>query len=491
MSTRVKVDPAKKLLDQLVALRAELAAAEKLPARIHRRHQASAKNLQSYVQLRRHDLRPIQDELAKLGLSSLGRSEAHVLGTFDAVIFALQKLTDAPAVVAPRRSVFTESQTIVDANAALLLGPTANPERDTRIMVTLPSEAATDSEIVREILNAGAEILRINTAHDDRAAWAKMIRFARGHEKKLGRRVGIAMDLGGPKLRVEEIRNKKGESKNKILVTPGDAIRIVNRTEQFNKKSKNGELRLEEPAIFEAVEAGHRVFIDDGAIGGIVDSVGDSEFVIRINAASTEGTKIALEKGINLPDSNLRLPALSDADRANLPFVAENADIVNLSFVRTVEDVNGLKFALQELGAEHLGIVLKIELVEGFQNLPELLLAAMQWERCGVMIARGDLAIEAGYLRLAEMQEEILWLCEAAHVPVIWATEVLSNLSKTGHPSRAEVTDAAMSGRAECVMLNKGEYITRSVSFLDTVLERMGEHQHKKKALLRKLKSWS
>ena len=108
------------------------------------------------------------------------------------------------------------------------------------------------------------------------------------------------------------------------------------------------------------------------------------------------------------------------------------------------------------LGGDRIGIVLKIETRRGFEELPQVLLAAMRSPVIGVMIARGDLAVECGYERLAELQEEILWVCEAAHVPVIWATQVLENLAKDGMPSRAEITDAAMGERAECVMLNKG-----------------------------------
>ena len=106
---------------------------------------------------------------------------------------------------------------------------------------------------------------------------------------------------------------------------------------------------------------------------------------------------------------------------------------------------------------------------------------------CGVMIARGDLAIEVGWERLAEVQEEILWLCEAAHVPVIWATQVLESLAKKGMPSRAEVTDAAMGGRAECVMLNKGPYIVETTRFLGDILGRMQSHQAKRRPALRSL----
>ena len=106
------------------------------------------------------------------------------------------------------------------------------------------------------------------------------------------------------------------------------------------------------------------------------------------------------------------------------------------------------------------------------------------------MIARGDLAVEIGYQRLAEIQEEILWLCEAAHVPVIWATQVLENLVKKGIPSRGEITDAAMAERAECVMLNKGAFVTEAFTILDDVLTRMQTHQSKKTPQLRALRSW-
>ena len=108
----------------------------------------------------------------------------------------------------------------------------------------------------------------------------------------------------------------------------------------------------------------------------------------------------------------------------------------------------------------------------------------------GVMIARGDLAVECGYERLAEVQEEILSLCEAAHIPVIWATQVLDTLAKSGVPSRAEITDAAMGERAECVMLNKGPHIIAAIRVLDNILQRMSDHQLKKSSMMRQLRWW-
>ena len=143
---------------------------------------------------------------------------------------------------------------------------------------------------------------------------------------------------------------------------------------------------------------------------------------------------------------------------------------------------------LEPLGDAQPAIVLKIETRRGFENLPAMLLEAMKSPRCAVMIARGDLAVECGFERMAEVQEEILWLCEAAHVPVIWATQVLETLAKEGLPSRAEVTDAAMAHRAECVMLNKGPYILQAVKVLDDILRRMHGHQAKKTSMLRELR---
>lgn len=196
------------------------------------------------------------------------------------------------------------------------------------------------------------------------------------------------------------------------------------------------------------------------------------------------------EKGINLPDTDLGISAVTDADFPLLQVAAMHADMVALSFLRHERDVDDLRRYLQQVQAEHLGLVLKIETTAAFARLPEILLHAMRSPLVGVMIARGDLAVEVGYERLAEVQEEILWLCEAAHLPVIWATSVLDQLARTGQPSRAEVTDAAMAQRAECVMLNKGPHVDAAIATLDDILRRMSGHQRKKTPLLRPLRSW-
>lgn len=271
-----------------------------------------------------------------------------------------------------------------------------------------------------------------------------------------------------------------------VLVRTGACGRHAIRDEEGNVL-KPARIPCTLDAIFECVKSGERIYFDDGKIGGLIESRSDEEVRVKITHTGAKGGKLRPEKGINLPDTDLRISALTEKDISDLDFVAKHSDIVGLSFVRTPDDVHELQSRLRALGSENVGIVLKIENRSAFENLPHLLLAGQQWPSLGIMVARGDLAVEIGFDRLAEVQEEILWLCEAAHVPVIWATQILETLAKTGSPSRAEVTDAVASGNAECAMLNKGPYITEAVQFLSGVLERVESHHVKKHNLLRRL----
>jgi pyruvate kinase len=241
------------------------------------------------------------------------------------------------------------------------------------------------------------------------------------------------------------------------------------------------------PEVFASVTEGAWIWLDDGKIGGVVVSVSAEALRMRVTHCAREGKSLHADRGINLPDSRLDLPALTAKDLEDLDFAVQHADLLGLSFVRRPEDVDALRREVARRTTRPLGIVLKIETRRAFNALPRILLAALRCPRAGVMIARGDLAVECGYERLAELQEEILWLCEAAHLPAIWATQVLESMNKKGYPTRAEVTDAAMAERAECVMLNKGPHVVEAVRVLDDILARMEAHQDKRSPLLRPL----
>jgi len=263
---------------------------------------------------------------------------------------------------------------------------------------------------------------------------------------------------------------------------PGESAQY----DENNKLLKHAHVSCTLPKIFVDIKKGEPVFFDDGKIEGVIEEVTKNELLIKIFNARDTGSKLKADKGINFPDSDLKVSGLTEKDKKDLEFVAVNANTVNLSFVNDENDVQQLMDELAKYETS-LGIILKIETQKGFNNLPRIILKGMQTFPIGVMIARGDLAIETGWKNFASIQEEILRICEAAHVPDVWATQVLENLSKKGIPTRSEITDAALAQRAECVMLNKGMYIDKTVKMLDKILRRMQRFQKKKETILPKL----
>jgi pyruvate kinase len=569
----------------------------------------SARNLIHYLSLRRHDIRELQEDLGRLALSSLGRLESHVMATLDALMALLHKIAGKNwqgRAIEETFAEFDSGSALLEKHTVESLGE-APPNRNVRIMVTMPSEAADDPILVRNLLDRGMNIMRVNCAHDSAAEWLRMVENLRAAQKETGKACKIAFDLAGPKLRTgpvspspgiirwKPVRNELGqvtrsayltfcsenyssedetiaipvkgsifrhaqaghtieltdtrgrtrtllvvevsrsscvctndrtgyviqgtnlqlyrgkellyedevgalpEVENSISLSVGDDL-LLTQVEVPGKPAENEEDEVDyQPAqigcslsaVFSDAKPGERIFFDDGKIEGVIRAVHKDDaqprLAVKITNAANGTAKLRAEKGINLPDTKLNISALTPKDREDLEFATKYGDLVSLSFVRRPEDVAELIRELDCLGATQTGIILKIENRPAVEALPRILLRAMGRPATAVMVARGDLGVEIGFERMAEVQEQILWICEAAHVPVIWATQVLESLVKRGLPSRSEVTDAAMSGRAECVMLNKGPHILLALDFLCDVLCRMEGHQTKKSALMRKL----
>ena len=556
-------------------------------------------------------MRSLQERLAAVGLSSLGRMESHVFAHLNAIIDLLRCALGKNSAdkILPTSEATGAAQ--LESNTNNLFGKPPSHRR-VRIMVTMPGEVADDYSLIKDMLVHGMDCARINCAHDTPEIWARMIEQINLARRETGRHCRILMDLGGPKLRTGEIaqgpavlkwkpqRDMYGnvvapariwlhpegdaspspapadaclpvygdwlakvassdiieltdargslrtlqvvdqvgagfwaESNQTTYVTPGIELKLLRvpisghprrvghtgmvgalpplpesirlhigdsliitreplpgKPAQFDANGhllRTASIACSLPEVFLTAQPGERVLIDDGRIEGVIRSISKNKMVVEITQASEGGEKLLANKGINLPDSRLELDGLTAQDIEHLEFIVQHADMVGLSFVRNPADIKLLQKHLKRLKAEKLGIVLKIETRAAFENLPELLFTLLHSPTVGVMIARGDLAVECGYERLAELQEEILWLAEAAHLPVIWATQVLEGLSKSGKPSRAEITDAAMGVRAECVMLNKGAHIIEAIQSLDDILHRMQSHQQKKSSLLRRL----
>ncbi|HMQ46995.1 MAG TPA: pyruvate kinase [Saprospiraceae bacterium] len=471
--------------------------------KIHPNYRYSAMNFIRYLKLRTFELRNIQSRLSMLGLSSIGHSERYVLANIENILYFLhiyQGLEFKGKYSIGQHPInFLESQNLLLNNTNRLF-QTQNRKRNTNIMVTMPTEA-TDYQFVKNLVMHGMDVARINCSHDDVSVWKKIAINIRKASLEVNRPCSVYVDLSGPKLRTGQVEEKPHPKKSKKTVNyltlfEGDHLHLYRsdivgqnaRRDENGKEIEPAKISCTIPSIFDDIKAGENIWFDDGNIGGRISSINEAYALIRITKASHKGSKLRAEKGINLPDSDLRLPALTEEDLSHLPFVIDYADIVGYSFVRKPSDVEQLQAELKKLNKPEIGLVLKIENKEAFSNLPALLLTAMRSPTIGVMIARGDLAVELGAERLSEVQEQIMWLCEAAFIPNIWATQVLETLAKEGIATRAEITDAAMSAQAECVMLNKGDFILDAIQTLSNILERMKDHHNKKKETLRMLK---
>jgi pyruvate kinase len=487
------IEKIEKVIDHVVE--AEQKYKENLE-QVHPHYRESARNLVHYMALRSFDLREVQEELSMLSISSLGHSEGYTMTNLRKILELLRLLSGEPVEKELKKQLYSpfnyyRSRAQLRGNARELFGQCTRGDL-AQIMVTMDRQAAYDYQLIRDLVRAGMDIARINTSHEGPEEWEKMIANIERAEEETGRSCLVYMDLAGPKLRTARLdpvflqEHKKGPF---LLVRTGDRIRIVGALPDPAKPRDvtMPQVVISLPEIFEDVRAGESIVFDDGKIRGKIVEIVPEGFIVEITYAKLDGARLRADKGINLPNTALQLPSLTGEDYAHLPFIASHADMIGYSFVRQPSDVEQLQADLKKLGHSDIGLILKIETKEAFENLPLLLLTAMKSAKVGVMIARGDLAVEMGFERISEVQEEILWICEAAHIPGVWATQVLEKLAKKGIATRAEITDAAMSARAECVMLNKGPYVVKAVSTLDDIIRRMATHQFKRKSNLRPL----
>jgi pyruvate kinase len=473
--------------------------AKKVAENAHPDNKMSIKNLVRYVTLRTIDLREVHDHLSELGISALRSCESYVMHNVISVLKLIKILNgeDWKPQVDVETIGYKSSKKLINRNINKLFNTPKRNNRKTKIMVTMPLEAAYDSTIIRNFILHGMEIARINLSHGTPYEWEQLTKNIKTEAEELDLECNIYMDLSGPKIRTENVNIVKanGQTKSFIRLNKGDHLILTTDITKVNDNiygEKGQQLNYPSvavsiPEILTDTKIGDRIFFDDGMVESKVIKKRDKEIEVIVIKTGKTGFKLKSRKGINLPDTMLNLPSLTEADLEHMPFVMDNADILGYSFVRTVEDIRMIHSQMEKYDKDDIGLILKIENQESFENLPILLLEAMKKSKVGVMIARGDLAVEIGAERIAEVQDEIMWICEAAHVPVIWATQVLENLAKTGKASRAEITDAAKSARAECVMLNKGEYIDEALVLLSSILTKMEKHTSKKKSVMRAL----
>ena len=439
----------------------------------------AAKNLLHYLTLRSGDIRDLQNDLHSAGLSSLASAESHIRSQLQAIN---QRLGVKYSPDNEEKCTFEWCQANLNEKSNMLFGQKEN-EYLPSIMVTFDKTFANDYALIKSLIVNGMNVARINCAHDSEDVWSKMINKVKKACFKTGKSCKIYMDLAGPKLRTKIIN--KGKEKGIVKVKEGQLIWLAYETDDFDIKEIV--ISPTELNIISCLKKGDRIYIDDGMIKGVVEMVKKDKAAIRINRISSDKKTIKNEKGINFPDSELGISPLTSYDISCLPFIYENADIVGYSFVRLPSDISLLRNLIIKKSEHPPHIIIKIETPESVKNLPEILLEGMKQEVFGIMIARGDLAVEIGFERMGEIQEEILWICEAAHVPVVWATQVLENLNKSGLATRSEITDAGHAAQAECIMINKGSHTIEVIETLKDILQRTSEHRSKKRFTFRPL----
>lgn len=455
---------------------AQLAQAECI-LQTHPQKQQSAANLIDYLVFRSQNLQELQEALHAYGFSSLASSESHIRTQLCNVLALIDADTSRLNAVH-----YAQAHQQLVHNTQQLFG-TAVPHGVPYLMVTLDGQLATDFAYVADLMVHGMNIARINCAHDQEKTWMQMVAHVRRASLELDMPCKVYMDLAGPKIRTRLLG--KAAEEGRLELVPGERVALLEAEVAPRKKEKALQCTL--GGVVEMLQIGQRVLFDDGMFAAVVTALEPGRAVLEITRVSGKKPYVKAEKGMNFPDTAFTIDALTAYDRQCLPWVTEHADMVGFSFVNKATDLAQLQQALADMGKPHFPVIAKIETNEAVKHLAAIVLQGMQQEHFGVMIARGDLAVEIGFERLSEIQEEILWICEAAHVPVIWATQVLESLNKQGIATRSEVTDAARAAFAECVMINKGKYTREVLISLVDILARSRQHNHKQRHIFREL----
>lgn len=310
--------------------------------------------------------------------------------------------------------------------------------KKTKIVATL-GPASSDRDTIKQMMVAGVNVFRINFSHADFDAAKQRIQLIRDLNKELGYNVGILADLQGPKLRV-------GKMKDGVVVETGD--RVVFTTQKIEEGTAD-HVYMNYQSFPKDVKAGERILLDDGKLIFEVESTdGQSEVV----ASVVQGGPLKSNKGVNLPNTEVSLPALTGKDVEDAIFAIEQeVDWIALSFVRHKEDLLDLKKLIKKHGSYEIPVISKIEKPQALDNIDEIIDHSN-----GLMVARGDLGVEVPAEQVPLIQKTLVLKAKAARIPVIIATQMMESMIEGLTPSRAEVNDVANSvmDGADAVMLS-------------------------------------
>jgi pyruvate kinase len=329
-------------------------------------------------------------------------------------------------------------------------------ERRSKIVATL-GPGTSKEETIRDLVRFGVDVTRLNFSHGEHETHLKNARLVREAAKESSRNVAVMQDIQGPKIRIGEV---VGETEliegNRLAVAPGDFLGDASRLSTPYKQ------------VIHDVKPGHRILLDDGLLELRVEEVEDSE----IECVVVTGGPISSHKGMNFPDSSLSISDLTPKDLEDLRFGVEELrpDWIAASFVRSGAEVEEIKERINEFGGSGIPLISKVEKHEAIDDIENILKASD-----GIMVARGDLAVELSAERVPIEQKRIVARCRRLGKPVIVATQMLDSMIRNPRPTRAEVSDVANAifDRADAVMLSGetaiGRYPLESVRVMDRI----------------------
>tara|TARA_Y100001968_G_scaffold136853_2_gene125048 strand:+ start:8842 stop:10296 length:1455 start_codon:yes stop_codon:yes gene_type:complete len=343
-------------------------------------------------------------------------------------------------------------------------------KRRTKIVATI-GPATESAECIAELIKAGATTFRLNFSHGDHSEHAQRISTIRKVSNQLGVHIGILQDLQGPKIRLG--RFKEGP----VRVCDGDKYFLTSKPVTCDKNIAN----VTYDKLAEEITAGNRILLDDGRVEMKVNRVNKEEE--RIECEVTVGGLLSNNKGVNFPDVQLSIRALTKKDKEDLAFgIKQGVDWIALSFVRNPSDMKEIKDLIESYGV-HIPVVAKIEKFEAIDQIDSIL------PLCdGVMVARGDLGVEMPAEEVPLLQKTLIQKANSLGIPIITATQMLDSMASSPRPTRAEVSDVANAilDGTDAVMLSNetavGDYPIQAVLTMATIAKRI-ERDYPQRAL--------
>ena len=334
----------------------------------------------------------------------------------------------------------------------------------TKIVCTL-GPSTEDDDVLRDMIRYGMNVARLNFSHGSHKYHRTNIERVRRIAEELEANVAIMTDTKGP-----EIRTRQNENHETIWFETGDKVRITSR----DTASTKGCIALDYPTLAKELEPGDVIYIDDGLLGFEVESIDGDDLCCRV----TNGGTLGEQKGVNIPNVAVDLPAITDQDREDIRFSCEmGVDAIAVSFIRNAAAVNEVRDLCKEYGSPRIQIFSKVESAFAIEHFDEILAASS-----GIMVARGDLGVEIAPAEVPQVQKDIIAKCNSEYCPVITATQMLDSMTHNPRPTRAEVTDVAnaINDGTDCVMLSgetaAGNYPVEAVKMMAEVCRKTEAH---------------